>query len=102
MTGLSGGGAVLAASLLLLLRTRRRSQYRYRRPGRTIAVPEPQLTPVEKTITAAGELSAPSITFLDAALRRLAARLPAANRLDRWTPGRGWVELLPTIRPPPG
>ena len=74
LTGLSGGGAVLAASLLLLLRTRRRSQYRYRRPGRTIAVPGPQLTPVEKTITAAGDLSAPRITFVDAALRRLAAR----------------------------
>ena len=74
LTGLSGGGAVLAASLLLLLRTRRRSQHRYRRPGRTIAVPGPQLTPVEKTITAAGELSAPRITFVDAALRRLAAR----------------------------
>jgi LysM repeat protein len=77
LTGLTSGGAVLAASLLLLLRTRRRSQYRYRRPGRTIAVPGPQLTPVEKTITAVGDLSAPLITVVDAALRRLAARQTA-------------------------
>ena len=73
LTGLTGGGVVLAASLLLLLRTRRRSQFRNRRPGRTIAVPDPQLNPVEKTITAVGDLSAPKITVVDAALRRLAA-----------------------------
>jgi hypothetical protein len=73
LTGLTGGGVVLSASLLLLLRTRRRSQVRNRRPGRTIAVPGPQLTPVEKTITAVGDLSAPMINVVDAALRRLAA-----------------------------
>ena len=80
MTGLTGGGVVLSASLLLLLRARRRSQFRNRRPGRTIAVPEPQLTPVEKTISAVGDFSAPSITFLDAALRRLAASQTAAQQ----------------------
>ena len=80
LTGLTGGGVVLSASLLLLLRARRRSQFRNRRPGRTIAVPEPQLTPVEKTISAVGDFSAPSITFLDAALRRLAASQTAAQQ----------------------
>jgi LysM repeat protein len=80
LTGLSGGGVVLSASLLLLLRARRRSQFRNRRPGRTIAVPEPQLTPVEKTISAVGDFSAASITFLDAALRRIAASQAAAQR----------------------
>jgi LysM repeat protein len=80
LTGLTGGGVVLAASLLLLLRTRRRSQFRNRRPGRTIAVPGPQLNPVEKTITAVGDLSAPRITVVDAALRRLAAGQTAAQQ----------------------
>jgi LysM repeat protein len=80
LTGLSGSGVVLAASLLLLLRTRRRSQFRNRRPGRTIAVPGRQLTPVEKTISAVGDLSAPSVTVLDAALRRLAASQTAAQQ----------------------
>jgi LysM repeat protein len=80
LTGLTGGGAVLAASLLLLLRTRRRSQFRNRRPGRTIAVPSPQLTPVEKTITAVGDLSALKINVVDAALRRLAASQTAVEQ----------------------
>jgi LysM repeat protein len=80
LTGLTGGGIVLAASLLLLLRTRRRSQFRNRRPGRTIAVPGPQLTPVEKSISAVGDFSAPRITVVDAALRRLAASQAAAEQ----------------------
>jgi hypothetical protein len=53
---------------------------RNRRPGRTIAVPEPQLTPVEKTISAVGDFSVPSIAFLDAALRRLAASQTTAQQ----------------------
>jgi LysM repeat protein len=80
LTGLTGGGVVLSASLLLLLRARRRSQFRNRRPGRSIAVPEPQLTPVEKTISALGDFSVPSITYLDEALRRLAASQTAAQQ----------------------
>jgi nucleoid-associated protein YgaU len=80
LTGLTGGGVVLAASLLLLLRTRRRSQFRNRRPGRTIAVPGPHLTPVEKSISAVGDFSAPMITVVDAALRRLAASQAAAQQ----------------------
>jgi hypothetical protein len=80
LTGLTGGGIVLSASLLLLLRARRRSQFRNRRPSRTIAVPEPQLTPVEKTVNAVGDFSAPTITYLDAALRRLAASQAAAQQ----------------------
>jgi nucleoid-associated protein YgaU len=80
LTGLTGGGVVLAASLLLLLRTSRHTQFRNRRPGRTIAVPGPPLTPVEKTMTAIGDLSTPKITVMDAALRRLAASQTAAEQ----------------------
>jgi LysM repeat protein len=80
LTGLTGGGVVLAASLLLLLRTRRRNQFRNRRPGRTIAVPSPHLTPVEKSISAVGDFSAPRITVVDETLRRLAASQTAAKQ----------------------
>jgi hypothetical protein len=80
LTGLTGGGVVLAASLLLLLRISRRNQFRNRRPGRTIGVPGPPLTPVERTITAIGDLSTLKITVMDAALRRLAASQTAAEQ----------------------
>jgi hypothetical protein len=74
LEGLTGAGTVLAGSMLLLLRRRRRAQFRARRPGRTIAVPEPVLAPVEKTLTASGSRSAPTVELMDALLRRLAAR----------------------------
>lgn len=80
LTGLTGGGAVLAGSMLILLRSRRRSQFRNRRPGRTIAVPEPALTPVEKTVSVIGGTAEPTVEFVDAVLRRLAARQTAAWR----------------------
>ena len=54
LAGLTGGGAMLAGAMLLALRGRRKTQFRARRPGRTIAPPEPLLAPVEKTLTAAG------------------------------------------------
>ena len=57
----------------LALRQRRRAQYRNRRPGRTISVPAPVLIPVEQTVTAIGDGSAPTVELLDAVLRRLAA-----------------------------
>lgn len=73
LAGLVGGGGVLAGSMALLLLRRRRSQFRARRPGRTIATPEPVLVPVEKTVTAIGSTTAPTVEHLDAALRQLAA-----------------------------
>ena len=80
LEGLTGAGTVLAGSMLLLLRRRRRAQFRARRPGRTIAVPEPVLAPVEKTLTASGSRSAPTIELTDAVLRRLAARQSTARQ----------------------
>ena len=73
LTGLTGAGALLAGSALMLLRRRRRAQSRHRRPGRTLAPPEPALAPVEKTITAVGTATAPTVEHLDTILRRLAA-----------------------------
>jgi LysM repeat protein len=80
LEGLTGAGTVLAGSMLLLLRRRRRAQFRARRPGRTIAVPEPVLAPVEKTLTASGSRSAPTVELMDALLRRLAARQSTARQ----------------------
>ncbi|NMM22346.1 MAG: LysM peptidoglycan-binding domain-containing protein, partial [Phycicoccus sp.] len=80
LEGLTGAGTILAGSMLLLLRRRRRAQFRARRPGRTIAVPEPVLAPVEKTLTASGSRSAPTVELMDAILRRLAARQSTARQ----------------------
>jgi nucleoid-associated protein YgaU len=80
LEGLTGAGTVLAGSMLLLLRRRRRAQFRARRPGRTIAVPEPVLAPVEKTLTASGSRSAPTVELMDVLLRRLAARQSASRQ----------------------
>ncbi|WP_256791983.1 LysM peptidoglycan-binding domain-containing protein [Terrabacter sp. Ter38] len=73
LAGLSGAGALLAGSMLLSLRRRRAAQFRARRPGRTIATPEPALAPVEKSIIAVGGISAPTVDYVDGLLRRLAA-----------------------------
>ena len=80
LEGLAGTGTILAGSMLLLLRRRRRAQFRARRPGRTIAVPQPVLAPVEKTLTASGSRSAPTVELMDAILRRLAARQSTARQ----------------------
>jgi len=80
LEGLTGAGTVLAGSMLLLLRRRRRAQFRARRPGRTIAVPQPVLAPVEKTLTASGSRSAPTVELMDALLWRLAARQSAVSQ----------------------
>jgi nucleoid-associated protein YgaU len=91
LEGLTGAGTVLAGSMLMLLRRRRRAQFRARRPGRTIAVPEPLLAPVEKTLTASGSTSAPTVELVDALLRRLAARQSAARQN---MPNLAAVELI--------
>ena len=65
--------------MLLLLRRRRRAQFRARRPGRTIGVPQPVLAPVEKTLIVSGSRSAPTVELMDAVLRRLAARQSATR-----------------------
>lgn len=78
VTGLTGGGMLLAGGLLTALRARRRSQFRARRPGRTIAAPDSALAPVEKSIAAATE-AAVTVEFLDHALRHLAAGVGATR-----------------------
>lgn len=74
LIGLTGGGAVLAAGLYLELKARRRAQWRARRPGRAVAVPGPELAPVEKTISTTGAAAAVTVEFMDEALRRLAGQ----------------------------
>ena len=73
LAGLTGGGALLAGAMLLVLGGRRAAQFRNRRPGRTIATPEPALVPVEKTLTATGVPACADVRLMDQALRALAA-----------------------------
>jgi len=72
LAGLTGGGAVLAGSLFLLRARRRHAQSRARRPGHTLPAPDVVLAPVEKTISAVGAVTAPTVEHMDAVLRRLA------------------------------
>jgi len=72
LAGLTGAGAVLAGGMTLVLRARRRTQFRNRRPGRSITAPDPVLAPVEKTVMTLGSAAAPTVEFLDDALRALA------------------------------
>jgi LysM repeat protein len=89
LTGFTIGGAVLAGSALMVLRRRREHQFRLRRPGRALASPALGLAPVEKTITVVGTVSAPTVDFLDRALRHLATHrtqrglpMPPLARVD--------------------
>lgn len=79
LPGLTGGGVLLAGSLFLGLQSRRRAQFRSRRPGRAIAGPPPELAPAEMTINAAGGRTAATVAFMDEALRRLAEH----NRIEQ-------------------
>ena len=81
LTGLTGGGAMLAGAMLLALRSRRRAQFRARRPGRTIAAPEPLLAPVEKTLTVVGVPACIDVELMDEALHRLAAAITVTGGL---------------------
>ena len=71
LSGLTGGGALLAAGMLVWLRRARAAQRRERRPGRTISLPPTGLAPVEKTLIAAGGPALPTLELVDQALRRL-------------------------------
>lgn len=73
LSGLAVGGAVLAGSAYLTLRARREQQMRLRTPGSSVPRPEPALRPVEKTIIAAGSVSADTVRAMDQRLRELAA-----------------------------
>jgi LysM repeat protein len=71
LPGLAGAGALLAGSLWLVLQQHRRTQLRYRRPGRIIAPPPDELLAVEKSVQVSGSVTAHPIEDLDAALRGL-------------------------------
>ncbi|EON23698.1 peptidoglycan-binding LysM [Nocardioides sp. CF8] len=86
LPGLAGAGALLAGSLWLVLRQHRRTQLRYRRPGRIIAPPPEELRRVEKSVQVSGSATAHPIEELDAALRGL---IPAPRLLSvRLSPSR--------------
>ena len=72
LPGLAGAGALLAGSLWMVLRQHRRTQLRYRRPGRIIVPPPAELLAVEKSVQVSGSGTAHPIEELDAALRGLA------------------------------
>ena len=72
LAGLTGGGVLLSGALFMAVQTRRRAQFRNRRPGRAIAAPAPELAPVEMTMTATGAAAAATVEFTHEALRRLA------------------------------
>jgi nucleoid-associated protein YgaU len=85
LPGLVGAGALLAGSLLMVLRQHRSTQQRYRRPGRVIAPPPPELRPAEKSAHLSGTTTAPKIEVLDRALRHLAvtsAELPRLRSIE--------------------
>ncbi|MGV8968291.1 MAG: LysM peptidoglycan-binding domain-containing protein [Cellulomonas sp.] len=93
LAGLTGGGAVLAGALFLLRAGRRRAQSRARRPGHTLPAPDVALAPVEKTISAVGAVTAPTVEHMDAVLRRLAA---SVARDSATMPDLAAVELTAT------
>ena len=79
LSGLAGSGALLAGALWITLRGRRAIQFRTRRPGRSIATPDPELAPVEKTLHHQGSPTGELVLTIDATLRRLVATLSANN-----------------------
>lgn len=72
LSGLAVGGAVLAGSAYLTLRRRREQQMGTRTEGSSVPRPEPAIRPVEKTIIAAGSVSADAVRAMDQRLRELA------------------------------
>ena len=70
---LAAGGAVAAAGVLAALLCLRRQQFRYRRPGRSIATSGPDLVPVEKAAVTVGAPAAGEIARLHEVLRHVAA-----------------------------
>lgn len=100
LPGLAGAGALLAGSLWLVLRQHRRTQLRYRRPGRIIAPPPEELRAVEKSVQVTGSATAHRIEELDAALRCLApAPRLISVRLSQKRVGLTLAE--PAALPPP-
>ena len=72
VTGLVGAGVVLSGALAALLARNRRTQFRARRPGRAIAMIDPVLAPLEKTLHLHPWVRA-NVAAVDRVLRELAA-----------------------------
>lgn len=79
LEGIVGSGALLGGALFTALTLRRRSRFRARRPGRALALPDPALAPVEKSIQTHGRAAAPTLEQLDQTLRRLGGACTAAG-----------------------
>lgn len=73
--GLVGAGSILAGSMWMALRQRRNTQLRWRRPGRMIATPPPELDPIDQTLRTEGAAWSLDVGFIDQTLRRLATNL---------------------------
>lgn len=104
LPGLAGGGAALAGALLAVLRQHRRTQLRYRIPGRIIAPPPAELRHVEKSIHASGTVTAPRVEHFDQALRTLGSAATPAPLAVTAALGSGAVDIVlaqPTALPPP-
>jgi nucleoid-associated protein YgaU len=71
LPGLAGAGAVFGAAFWIVLRAQRRTQMRWRRPGRIIPPPPPEVVRAEKTARVTATSLAPRVQELDAALQSL-------------------------------
>lgn len=81
LIGLTGAGLTLAGSLWTVLKRHRANQFRHRRPGRTIAKPDPELIPVERSVHIAATTGAEDLVqHLDATLKTLATCLAFNER----------------------
>lgn len=94
----SAGGGLLAAMVLSTLLVNRRRQFRWRRPGRAITsgahTPRP-VRRLEQAVLAAGSVSAPDLTWLDAALRGLGRQI--AGTPDATMPDVVAVRMTPDV-----
>jgi nucleoid-associated protein YgaU len=71
LPGLSGTGAVFGAAFWIVLRAQRRTQLRWRRPGRIMPPPPPEVVRAEKTARVTATSLAPRVQELDAAMQSL-------------------------------
>lgn len=71
LPGLAGTGAVFGAAFWIVLRAQRRTQLRWRRPGRIMPPPPPEVVRAEKTARVTATSVAPRVQELDAALKSL-------------------------------
>lgn len=91
VTGLVGAGVLLAGGVAALLARNRRSQFRARRPGRTIATIDPALVPLEKTVHYQQPHAQARVESVDRVLRDLAS---ACTKIGAPLPSVAAVQLV--------